>query len=603
MLSVRRRECRMTIPTDAWVQVGAATTPVFSKDGQTLFHLRGAGLPQVWAMALDGSAAKQLSFHDEKVAFLRRSPIDDTLIWGIDAGGDERQQFVILAPGGAPEKLTETPTASHDFGAWSADGAHIAFAVNDRDEGAFDVVLMELATGKRTRLREGQGVLTVPGWTTDLGRLLMIEDFSSSDQRPWIIDAMTGAARHLPRRAPTRFASLRWIKDGTALMGLSDVGSDSMRLCRFDPETGAYELVHEAPGRDLEAWSQSPDGNMLATIENDRGYSVLRVGPLGGERPVVTGLPHGIVADLAWAADNATLAFTAQSPTTPPGIWLWRDGHASIVPMDNPLAAAGIPAGSLVPFELVEWDCPDGLRIPGWFARPHGPAPAAGFPAIVWVHGGPASQTRANFRADMQMLLSQGYAVMMPNARGSTGYGRAYMEADDVAKRPLYMDDLAAGRAWLTAQPGIDGTRIGIMGQSYGGWAVLAAVTLQPELWKVAVDYYGIADFATLLERTGPWRRNHRAREYGFAGTDDALFQRISPIHHIDNVTAPMLLLHGDRDPRVPMHESDQFAEALELRQKKVTYERFTYAGHGFIRPDHRRRVNAAVAGHFRAFL
>jgi Tol biopolymer transport system component len=109
MLSVRRRECRMTIPTDAWVQVGAATTPVFSKDGQTLFHLRGAGLPQVWAMALDGSAAKQLSFHDEKVAFLRRSPIDDTLIWGIDAGGDERQQFVILAPGGAPEQLTETP--------------------------------------------------------------------------------------------------------------------------------------------------------------------------------------------------------------------------------------------------------------------------------------------------------------------------------------------------------------------------------------------------------------------------------------------------------------------------------------------------------------
>lgn len=593
----------MTIPTDAWVHVGAATTPVFSKDGKTLFHLRGAGLPQVWAMGLDGSNATQLSHHDEKVAFLRRSPVDDTLIWGIDAGGDERQQFIILSPGGVPDKLTDTPTANHDFGAWSADGAHIAFAANDRDESAFDVVVMDLATGKRTRLREGQGVLTVPSWTTDRSRLLMIEDFSSSDQRPWIIDAVSGAARHLPRRAPMRFAALRWIKDGSALMGLSDVGSDVMRLCRFDPNTGAYELVHEAPGRDLEAWSQSPDGSLLATIENDRGYSLLRVGPLGSERPVVAGLPRGIVADLAWSADNTTLAFTAQSSTKPPGIWLWRDGHASQVPMDDPLAAAGIAADSLVPFELVEWDSPDGLRIPGWFARPHGPAPAAGFPAVVWVHGGPASQTRANFRADMQMLLSQGYAVMMPNARGSTGYGRAYMEADDVAKRPHYMDDLAAGRAWLAAQPGIDASRIGIMGQSYGGWAVLAAVTLQPDLWKVAVDYYGIADFATLLERTGPWRRNHRAREYGFAGTDDALFQRISPIHHIDNVTAPMLLLHGDRDPRVPMYESDQFAEALELRQKKVTYERFTYAGHGFIRPDHRRRVYAAVAGHFRTFL
>ncbi len=141
------------------------------------------------------------------------------------------------------------------------------------------------------------------------------------------------------------------------------------------------------------------------------------------------------------------------------------------------------------------------------------------------------------------------------------------------------------------------------MGQSYGGWVVLAAVTLQPELWKAAVNYYGIADFVTLLERTGPWRRDHRAREYGFPGTDDALFARISPIHHVDRVVAPLLVLHGDRDPRVPMHESDQFVEAMELRQKKVRYERFDYAGHGFIRPDHRRRVYAAVADHFTTHL
>ena len=137
------------------------------------------------------------------------------------------------------------------------------------------------------------------------------------------------------------------------------------------------------------------------------------------------------------------------------------------------------------------------------------------------------------------MLLSQGFAVLMPNARGSTGYGRAYMEADEVEKRPDFMADLAAGRAWLAAQPGIDPDRIGIMGQSYGGWAVLAAVTLQPDLWKAAVDYYGIADFNTLLERTGPWRRDHRAREYGFPGTDDALFREISPITYADRCFTP----------------------------------------------------------------
>jgi dipeptidyl aminopeptidase/acylaminoacyl peptidase len=342
---------------------------------------------------------------------------------------------------------------------------------------------------------------------------------------------------------------------------------------------------------------------MLATVENDRGYGVLRVGRLGGERPAVTGLPEGIVGDLAWAPDNARLVFTAQGPTAPPGLYFWQDGAARPLLRPDPLAEAGIDPASFIAPVLVEWTSADSTRIPGWFMRPRGPAPAAGFPAVVWVHGGPASQTRANFRADMQMLLSQGFAVLMPNIRGSTGYGRSYMEADEVDLRPVVMDDLEAGRAWLAAQPGIDSDRIGIMGQSYGGWAVLAAVTLQPALWKAGVNYYGIADFVTLLERTGPWRRDHRAREYGFPGTNDELFRRISPIHHVDRVTAPMLILHGDRDPRVPMHESDQFVAALEQRQKKVRYERFTYAGHGFIRPDHRVRVYAAVAEHFSTHL
>jgi dipeptidyl aminopeptidase/acylaminoacyl peptidase len=221
----------------------------------------------------------------------------------------------------------------------------------------------------------------------------------------------------------------------------------------------------------------------------------------------------------------------------------------------------------------------------------------------VWVHGGPASQTRANWRPDIQMLLDQGFAVLMPNIRGSTGYGRAYMEADEVALRPDCLEDLRAGRSWLAGQPGIDAARIGIMGQSYGGWVVLAALTLQAELWESGVDYYGIADFKTLLEHTGPWRADHRAREYGFPGVDDALFDAISPLRHVDRMRAPLLVLHADRDPRVPMNESELIVRAAEERQKRVKYERFTWAGHGFNKPEHRHRVYNAVAAHFRETL
>jgi dipeptidyl aminopeptidase/acylaminoacyl peptidase len=594
----------MPISTDAWVKLGAATSAAFSKDGRTLYHLRGAGLPQVWAMDADGGNARQLSFHDEKVAFLRRCPADERLIWGIDAGGDERQQFLLLEPGREPRAITAAPEVIHEFGAWSADGARIAFAANDRDERIFDVLVMELATGARTRVLHGPGVVTVPSWSPDGTRLVMIEDFSSIDQFLWIIEVATGMATRLPRPAASRYASVRWASDGLSLLGLTDQGgAEFMRLCRIDPRDGSATVVYEAVGRDVDAWSLASDGATLATVENDRGYGVLRVGAPGGERPVVSGLPTGVVADLAWAPDGKRLACTAQGWSAQPGIWLWEAGAVKPVCRPDPQAEAGISADTFVEPALVEWTSFDGTRVPGWFALPRGAVANGGLPAVVQVHGGPASQTRATFRPEIQMLLSQGFAVLLPNIRGSTGYGRAYLEADETHKRPDALADLAAGRAWLAARKEIDAERIGIMGQSYGGWVVLAAVTLQPELWKSAVCYYGIADFVTLLRHTGPWRSAHRAREYGFPGSHDELFSRISPIHHVDRVVAPLLILHGDRDPRVPMHESDQFAEAMELRQKKVRYERFSYAGHGFIRPEHRRRVYAAVAEHFVSHL
>jgi len=598
----------MTIPTDAWVKISTASGPNFSKDGTRIFHLRGtqplgSGLPQVWVMDADGGNAQQLSTHEEKVATLRRAPNDDRLIWGIDAGGDERQQLWLLEPGGTPRALTAAPEVIHDLGGFSPDGGRIAYAANARDERYFDIHLMDLATGAVSTLVQGEGILTVPSWSSDGSKLTVIHDLSGGDQRLHVLDVATGALAEMPRPSPSRYSAMRWVKGEALLQGMTDHGgTDFIRLCRLDPATGACTELFAPPGRDVEAWSLSPDGTLLATIENDRGYALLRVGPADGDRPLVA-LPQGVLADLAWAPDSARLAFSLQGPTFPSGIWLWQNGTATPLVQPDVLADSGIDPASLVAPSLVEWPSFDGKMIPGWYLLPNTPPPPGGYPAVVWVHGGPSGQTRANFRPDIQLLLSQGFAVMMPNMRGSTGYGRAYMDSDELELRPHVLEDLAAGRAWLAAQPNINASRIGIMGQSYGGWVVLAATTLQPELWKAAVNFYGIADFVTLLERTGPWRAIHRAHEYGFPGTHDALFDRISPIRHVQNVTAPMLLLHGDRDPRVPMYESDSFTAAMEERQKKVRYERFTYAGHGFIRPDHRRRVYASVVDHFTTHL
>ncbi|HEY2618380.1 MAG TPA: S9 family peptidase [Acetobacteraceae bacterium] len=591
----------MTPHPEAFAAIGAATAPAFSRDGQTLFHLRGSGLPQVWALDLATGASRQLTFHDEKVALLRRSPLDDRLIYGIDRGGDERQQLLLIDPQGAspePRELTLNAAVIHDFGAWSPDAARIAYAANERDEAHFDVYVQDVASGVRECAFRGSNQVSVSGFRSDGARLALLHDRGFGDVSLLVLDPASGEARALG--SPSNFRSVRWASDGRTLLALTDHGDTNfLRLCGLDPDSGDVSVVYEAAGRDVEAWSIASDACSLATIENDRGYAVLRVGSIDGERPVVTGLPRGIVTDLTWSADSTTLAFSVAAPTEPPSLWLWRDGAARVAWRPEPPPGLG----DFVDLELVSWQSFDGTHVAGWFALPRGPQPADGYPAVMWVHGGPVGQTRPNFRPDIQMLLAQGFAILMPNVRGSSGYGRTYTKSDDVERRLDSVTDLAHGRHWLAAHPAIDGERIAIMGQSYGGFMVMSAITEHPELWRAAVNYYGIADFASLLAGTGAWRRSHRAAEYGDPERDAELFARISPIHRVDRIRAPVLIAHGTRDPRVPIGESEQFVAALQERQKKVAYETFDYAGHGFIRPDDKGRIYTAVADFFTTHL
>ena len=225
----------MTPDPAAYAAIESASAPAFSQDGRTLFHLRGAGLAQVWALDLDTGAARPLTRHDERVALLRRAPNDDRLIYGIDAGGDERQQLWLL-DGPILRALTANPAAIHAFGAWHPDGARIGLAANDRDEAHFDILALDVATGAQTRLWHGTHEVLPGPWHPVGDRMIALMDRSSGDQRPIIVH-LDGQAQPVPRTRPTRFASLRW--DGDALMGLTDAeGRDWMALCRIDPETG-----------------------------------------------------------------------------------------------------------------------------------------------------------------------------------------------------------------------------------------------------------------------------------------------------------------------------------------------------------------------------
>jgi len=228
--------------------------------------------------------------------------------------------------------------------------------------------------------------------------------------------------------------------------------------------------------------------------------------------------------------------------------------------------------------------------IPAWYYRPRNtPAPKNDpFPVIVSVHGGPESQALPTFNAVHQYFLSRGYAVLLPNVRGSTGYGKTYTHLDDVQKREDSVRDLASAVDWLKSSGGADPKRIAVMGGSYGGYMVLAAVTLYPEIWSSGVELFGIANFETNLKRTSGYRRKLREREYGTLEKDLEFLRSISPIYKVDRIRAPLFVLQGKNDPRVPYTESEQIVKALRERNQPVEYILFEDEGHGFVKLNNR---------------
>ena len=329
---------------------------------------------------------------------------------------------------------------------------------------------------------------------------------------------------------------------------------------------------------DVEELAVSPDGRTLAYTANQDGYKRLLIHNQDTcETTPVSDLPAGVAGEPIFSPDGKSVAVSVQSPTDNLNIWVIDLQTLTPRKITNS-ATAGIPQAGLVAPELVQFDTFDGRSIPAFWYRPLETEPP--YPVILYVHGGPASQTIADFDPRFQFFLSRGYAILATNVRGSSGYGKAYMALDDVELRMDSVADLKHAVDWLRASGEADSDRIAIYGRSYGGFMVLSAITTYPDLWAAAIDVVGIANWVTFLENTGTWRRAHREKEYGSLENDRELLQTISPIYKVDQIQCPLLVVHGANDPRVPVTEADQIVESLQKRNHPVEYLRYEDEGH-----------------------
>ena len=579
-----------------YLKVRGAWGASWSADGlRVSFLTEITGIPQVWEVASEGSSwPEQLTFYEERVSSALYSPTQNRILFGMDAGGNERSQLFLLEDGEVTD-LTSAPEAIHYPGGFSPDGRRIAYTATRRNGTDFDVFVQGLPEGEPEMVWEVPGYHTVADWAHDGSALIVSRHHSNVNNDLYRLDLETGEAKLLtPHEGDARFSGANVTPDGGSLYLATDRDGEFLRLARMDLATLGLDYI-TPDDWDVEGVQLSRDGRYLVASRNVEGYSDVLLFNGRGRRMPDPRIPEGIVGGFEFSPDAGRLAFTLTAPERNPDVWVLDlpEGEARRLTRSS---TAGIPPRTFRKPQVVRYTSFDGREIPALFHEPE----SENAPVIINVHGGPESQARPAFAPVTQYLLGRGYAVFFPNVRGSTGYGKAYTHLDDVRLRMDSVNDLAHAAYWLHER---GHGRIAVMGGSYGGFMVLAALTEYPELWSAGVDIVGIANLVSFLENTGSYRRALREAEYGSLEKDHALLESMSPIHKAQRIRAPLMVIHGKNDPRVPVGEAEQIVEWVRENGGTVEYLLYGDEGHGLAKLKNRLDAYPRIAAFLDAHL
>ncbi|MGG0645261.1 S9 family peptidase [Sporosarcina gallistercoris] len=565
------------------------------------FISKKTGIPQAYLWSGKGQDVQVLGDFEERVMSVYHSPSGKQTIIGMDYKGNEKQQFYALNEVGTSKAIVLSPEHFHDFGGWSSDESKIMYASNRRNSGFFDIYVMNLATKEEKRIFEYDGKCVPICWMNgnDNQIVISIQEtniFSSY----WIIDLESGVRAKIGQEETSaRYQSPVFSKEGKNGFVLSDVGLDKLAVHSFSVKNpGKLECLLADEAWDIEEISLSAEQDKLIVNVNAGGTSILKSFNLRtNEVSCLENVPRGVIDSISWR-DEHHLLFAVKSPVMPGDIWSYNIQEQKAERLTHFGVYEEIEELWTEP-EVCKFKSFDGLVVP-YFYYSRELHPKA---TVIYVHGGPESQIRAEFNPVIQYLASKGYAVVAPNVRGSSGYGRNYIQLDDGRKRMDAVADLAGLVEALVQEKSIDRNKVGIMGRSYGGFMVLAALTHYPEIWAAGVDIVGISHFKTFLENTGPWRRKLREYEYGILGEDDDFFEEIAPFNHLERIQSPLLVFHGKNDTRVPVSEAEQLTERMLEMEKEVELVIFENEGHQTEKIENHISMNARIVEFFEETL
>ncbi|GIK18589.1 MAG: S9 family peptidase [Leptolyngbya sp. PLA2] len=587
--------------------------PSFTHDGSRIvYHSDASGVFNVYSVPFGGGEPTQLTFSRDHAHFaVSTFPEDDRVLFTADQGGNELNHLFVLLPDGTTHDLTPGENLKAQFLGWSGDETAFYVLTNERDPRHFDLYRYDADDYTRTLYFENTEGWSIGAVSRDCRWVALTKTHTNADSDVYLADVTTGEARLVtPHEPPVSHGVAAFTPDSTTLIFTSNADSEFVHTRTFVlagvPQGERNHRVLDRADWDVAFTSFSRDGRYRVVAVNADARTVLRAEEWPSRTPLaLPEFPRGDVTGITFSRDGKRVALVVNGDTSPANIYSAELGSGQVHQITRSLSPA-MKQEHLVESEVVRYPSFDGVEIPSLLYRPHGASAQNKAPALVWVHGGPGGQSRTGYNALVQFLVNQGYAVLAVNNRGSSGYGKTFFHMDDRDHGGGDLKDCVHARTYLASLDWIDPDRIAIIGGSYGGFIVAAALTFHPEAFDAGVNIFGVTNWVRTLESIPPWWaafRDSLYAEMGDPATDRERLHAISPLFHAGNIVRPLMVIQGANDPRVLKAESDDLVAAARENGATVDYLVFDDEGHGFLKKENRITAAERIAAFLEAHL
>jgi dipeptidyl aminopeptidase/acylaminoacyl peptidase len=586
---------------DGYLNARQATPLGWSPQGQLLIATRFADVDQLHLVEQPGGALRQLTFLHEPIteAAFSPDPTHSAYVFLKDSGGNENAQLYYQRLGEPAARLLTDGKSLNGAPIWSNRGREVAFFSTGRDGRSFDIDIVDPESNSLPRLAlagDASGAAwSVLDWSPDDSKLLVLKEVSISEGYLYVVDLSSGQKREVePSPTKVGIAGAKFTRDGQGVYLISDRDAEFARLRYVNLFTNDKSVISAHIPWDIEALAISRDGHYLAYVSNEAGAGKLNLLDLRTHQDLTPPRlqQSGVIGSLSFDADGKRLAFGFAAANQPRDAYVLDIAENRLEPWTRSEPGAVDLAKFVLPrlAQFPTFDRVDGIarQVPAYVYEPASSGP---HPVLISLHGGPESQFRPGFDPWIQYVVNElGFAVIAPNVRGSSGYGKTYMALDDGILREDAVKDVGAMLVWIALQKKFDAKHVVVAGGSYGGYLALATLVNYSDRLRGGIDVSGIADFVSFLTNTAPYRQNQRRAEYGDERDLDmrGFLRRISPLTNADRITRPLLVVHGKNDPRVPLSEAEQIVNKLRAKGGEVWYLLAADEGHGYRKKQNR---------------